>query len=100
MEMQDNNTPADKLWHGKRYAFFNHSECEAFPCHTTGDPDNFNCLFCYCPLYMLGRECAGSPAYSQDGVKDCTNCTLPHERENYGIIVGRFQDIVNKMRKL
>jgi Zn-finger protein len=104
MKMSDNNTPPDappdKPWHGKRYAFFSHSGCEAFPCHPTGDAANFNCLFCYCPLYMLGSECGGSPAYSPDGIKDCTNCTLPHERENYGIIVGRFQDIVDKMKIL
>jgi Zn-finger protein len=94
--------PKDKFpvkpWHGKRYAFFSHRECEAFPCHQMDDRDKFNCLFCYCPLYMLGRECGGSPSY-QSGIKDCTNCTLPHERENYGDIVGKFEDIVKKLKE-
>ncbi len=25
-------------------------------CHKNADPDDFNCLFCYCPLYALGGE--------------------------------------------
>ena len=37
-------------WEGKQYSFFCHKECEFFPCHETKDPENFNCLFCYCPL--------------------------------------------------
>ena len=44
-------------WEGKKYAFFQHKECEFFPCHPTNDPDSFNCLFCYCPLYALGDKC-------------------------------------------
>ena len=35
------------------YSFFNHKECEYFPCHETAHPEEFNCLFCYCPLYTL-----------------------------------------------
>ncbi|MBO5973618.1 MAG: metal-binding protein, partial [Clostridia bacterium] len=35
----------------KNYAFISHRDCEFFPCHQTSDVDNFNCLFCYCPLY-------------------------------------------------
>jgi Zn-finger protein len=96
--MSENKTP-DNTWHGKRYAFFCHSQCEAFPCHSVEDTDNFNCLFCYCPLYMLGKECGGSPDF-HSGIKDCSNCTLPHERKNYGVIVGRFEDIVKQMTKL
>ena len=85
--------PLNEEWRGKQYAFFNHSKCEAFPCHETNDRDNFNCLFCYCPLYLLGRECGGAFSYLPSGVKDCTRCTIPHERDNYGYITGRFQDI-------
>ncbi len=35
------------------YKFFNHKECEFFPCHKTNNPNEFNCLFCYCPLMNL-----------------------------------------------
>jgi Zn-finger protein len=92
----ENRFPA-KPWKDKRYAFYSHRECEAFPCHTEVDTENFNCLFCYCPLYALGASCGGAPVYLKNGVKDCSNCTLPHERDNYGIIVGKFEDIVKAM---
>ena len=38
------------------YKFFSHRECEYFPCHKGADPERFNCLFCYCPLYLLGEK--------------------------------------------
>ena len=44
-------------WEGKKYAFFQHKECEFFPCHPVKDAETFNCLFCYCPLYALGDKC-------------------------------------------
>ncbi|MBN7774346.1 cysteine-rich small domain-containing protein [Clostridium aminobutyricum] len=81
-------------WEGKNYAFFNHKSCEFFPCHKTEDPDNFNCLFCYCPLYALKDKCGGNFVYSKNGIKDCSNCRLPHERKNYGYVVGKFNEIL------
>ena len=78
----------------QNYKFFNHKECEYFPCHKTNDPDNFNCLFCYCPLYALKDKCGGNFRYTDKGIKDCTNCTLPHKRDNYDYIIGKFQEIV------
>ncbi len=27
------------------YSFFQHKECEFFPCHKTDHPEDFNCLF-------------------------------------------------------
>ena len=46
-------------WEGKEYSYFSHKKCEYFPCHKNADPDDFNCLFCYCPLYALGDKCGG-----------------------------------------
>ena len=76
------------------YKFFNNNKCEYFPCHKTNDPENFNCLFCYCPLYALKDKCGGNFKYTEKGIKDCTNCTLPHKRDNYDYIIGKFQEIV------
>ena len=45
------------------YDFFQNQECEYFPCHAGADPESFNCLFCYCPLYALGDKCGGSFQY-------------------------------------
>lgn len=78
---------------GRHFAFFQNTECEYFPCHETDRPETFNCLFCYCPLYALGRKCGGNFRYTQKGIKDCTGCLVPHEKENYSRITGRFSEI-------
>lgn len=83
----------------ENYKFFSHKECEYFPCHKTNDPDNFNCLFCYCPLYALKDKCGGNFKYTNSGIKDCSNCTLPHKRDNYDYIIGKFKDIINITKK-
>ena len=54
----------------KKYSFFSHKECEYFPCHKTEDPENFNCLFCYCPLYALGERCGGNFRYTEMCIRD------------------------------
>lgn len=74
------------FWQGKHFAFFQNTECEYFPCHKNIDKKDFNCLFCYCPLYLLGSTCGGKPVFLENGVKDCSNCLLPHHRRNYGFI--------------
>lgn len=84
----------EPCWKGKNYACFTNHECEYFPCHKGVDEERFNCLFCYCPLYALGPECGGNYMYLQDGVKDCSNCTLPHQPEYYGKIMERFSEIM------
>ena len=81
----------------RHYAFFSNRDCEYFPCHPGADPDNFNCLFCYCPLYLLGEECGGNFRWLENGVKDCSNCLFPHRRENYDVISARWQEIAAAM---
>lgn len=83
----------------ENYKFFNHKDCEFFPCHKTNDPSNFNCLFCYCPLYTLGDKCGGNFRYNDKGIKDCSNCLLPHRRDNFDYIMGKFKDIINITKK-
>ncbi len=78
----------------ERFKFFQHRECEFFPCHKTNDPDTFNCLFCYCPLYALGTKCGGNYKITDNGVKDCSGCMFPHVKDNYDKVNARFQDIV------
>lgn len=58
-------------------SFVQNRACEYFPCHKTNDPDHFNCLFCFCPLYRM-PDCGGKPTYLANGVKDCSGCTVPH----------------------
>ena len=83
----------------KHYAFFQNRECEYFPCHRVEDPDRFNCLFCYCPLYALGKRCGGNFRYSEKGYKDCTHCAFPHMPENYEKVTGRYREIMELVRE-
>ena len=84
---------ASEDWRTKKYSFFQHRECESFPCHKTEDIENFNCLFCYCPLYALGENCGGNFIYTNLGVKNCVNCNIPHIRDNYGKILDKYPQI-------
>ena len=52
------------------YKFFQNKKCEYFPCHKGIPEEDFNCLFCYCPLYT---------------------------RSNYDKIISRFQEIIAVM---
>lgn len=72
-----------QYWEDKHYAYFSNRECEYFPCHKGADQENFNCLFCYCPLYVLGDRCGGKFVYLPNGYKD------PSERQlwrDYGTL--------------
>ena len=86
-----------EAWRWKAYHFFAHKECEYFPCHETADRENFNCMFCFCPLYCLGRSCGGNYTYYGE-IKDCSNCLLPHRRDSYGYILRQYDLITDVMR--
>lgn len=77
----------------EHFKFFENRECEYYPCHkaeSTIKEGEFNCLFCYCPLYTK-EKCPGTPAYICDSsgrrLKDCSGCTFPHRAENYDKII-------------
>ena len=74
-------------------SFFQNRGCKSFPCHKGVDEADFNCLFCYCPLYALGDGCGGSFHYTEKGVKSCVDCAFPHRRENYGKLLARWPEI-------
>lgn len=78
------------------HRFFRNETCAYFPCHETDDPQNFNCLFCYCPLYCLGKDCGGDFRITPGGVKDCTPCLVPHRPENYERIVGKLREVCRR----
>ena len=72
------------------YPFFTHRECEWFPCHEGIDPNDFNCLFCFCPLYLLGPDCGGDFYYAENGTKCCEHCTRMHVRDVGTTIVQKM----------
>jgi len=80
--------------------FFQNRDCAYFPCHQGVPEADFNCLFCYCPLYALGKRCGGKAVYLENGVKSCMECAFPHRRENYDRVIGRFQDIVEAVARM
>ncbi|MDF2839597.1 MAG: metal-binding protein [Clostridia bacterium] len=73
-----------------KYKFFQHKECEYFPCHKINNIENFNCLFCYCPLYFL-KDCGGN-CVANSGIKDCSNCLIPHGEKGYDYIVDKIME--------
>lgn len=74
------------------YRFFANKACEYYPCHK-GLKD-FNCMFCYCPFYMV-EKCPGNPKYiTAKGrkIKDCSDCLFPHIPENYDKIISEISN--------
>ena len=84
----------------QHYKFCSNRECEFFPCHKGIAPERFNCLFCYCPLYVLGEDCGGRFTYTEEGLKDCSACTLPHDPERFDDVVSRYPEIAALMQHL
>ncbi len=69
------------------YRFFENRACKYYPCHE--NIKELNCLFCYCPLYHK-EACPGNYSYTEINgtpVKECTECTFPHQPENYELII-------------
>ena len=81
------------------HSFFQNRSCEYFPCHKVRDDSSFNCLFCYCPLYALGDQCGGNCAYTDNGIKDCSNCLIPHSAGGYDYVLSKFSQIVELAKK-
>lgn len=72
------------------HRFFENKECKYYPCHE--GIEQMNCLFCYCPLYGK-TQCPGNPKYIEvEGkrIKDCSDCTFPHQPDNYDRIIERL----------
>ena len=83
----------------EHYKFLSHPKCEFFPCHKGLDPKQFNCLFCYCPLYALGSDCGGNFTFTQDGLKDCSNCLIPHAPQGYEHVTSQYHKIAELIKE-
>ena len=73
----------------KNYQFTQNRKCEYFPCHRVENNDDFNCLFCYCPLYMLKGKCGGNFKYT-NGFKDCSECLIPHTKDSHSYMMTKM----------
>lgn len=80
------------------YSFFSNKDCEYFPCHAEVDKEEFNCLFCFCPLFALGDQCGGGFKYLDNGTKDCSSCMIPHTPGGYDHIMKMWPKL-NELAK-
>ncbi len=74
--MQDD----EKSTHNGHYRFVQNTKCEYFPCHKVLDTEEFNCLFCFCPLYW--KDDCGGKYKLLEGFKDCSDCSFPPKKKN------------------
>lgn len=70
--------------------FFVNRDCKFFPCHSV-PADDFNCMFCYCPLYDM-EDCGGEYTYTQKNIKNCKDCGFPHYRANYPKVIRKLRE--------
>lgn len=77
----------------EHFKFNQNRDCEFFPCHKGIEEDAFNCLFCYCPLYALGKDCGGDFVFTH-GVKDCSGCRKPHGQGSYEFVMERIDQVI------
>ncbi len=78
----------------RSYRFYTNEACVFLPCHKTDDLENFNCLFCYCPLYMMQEKCGGNFVIGENGVKDCSLCLIPHRPNGYDYINEKLGEYI------
>ncbi|MCR5419617.1 MAG: cysteine-rich small domain-containing protein [Lachnospiraceae bacterium] len=72
--------------------FFANRSCEYYPCHK--GIEDINCMFCFCPLYNM--DCPGNYIMKEKNgrmIKSCIDCTFPHIRENYDIIMDLLREL-------
>ena len=82
------------------YKFFQNLECEFFPCAPTDKPEEFSCIFCFCPLYQYD-DCGGLFTVLHNGIKDCSDCLIPHHDYDYVIakIKEKNQEITDRYNR-
>ena len=79
------------------YKFFNNKDCQYFPCHKVKNEEEFNCLFCYCPLYLM-EDCGGNYSIKRN-IKDCSKCLIPHSLKGYDYINAKLMEVFNAKRE-
>lgn len=80
------------------FHFFQNTGCRYFPCHADIPVDDFNCMHCYCPLYFV-EHCGGTPVYTDSGVRDCSQCTKPHDKQGWTWIRDRINEEVGNTKR-
>ena len=50
-------------------------------------------------LYMHWEINVVVISLTESGIKDCTECKLPHRRENFGYVTGKYSELAEIVRK-
>ena len=53
----------------------------------------------HCPLYALGENCGGNYKYLENGIKDCSNCLVPHSPKGYDYVTSKYSEILELAKK-
>ena len=79
----------------RRYQFFNHAACEVLPLPRHAGRGAQLPLLPSARSTRSGPACGGNYRYvgERGDIKDCSACTLPHRRENYDYLMGRYAEI-------
>ncbi|TJX13542.1 metal-binding protein [Tissierella creatinini] len=80
------------------YRFYRNLDCSYFPCHKVENEEEFNCMFCYCPLYFF-KDCGGNYK-DKFSIKDCSKCLIPHRPKGYDYINDKIRERLREQQKL
>ena len=49
---------------------------------------------------MMGEECGGNFKYTSHGIKDCSDCVLPHTKDvGYDHIQKKMMDVIERVQE-
>ncbi|ONI42330.1 hypothetical protein AN639_12670 [Candidatus Epulonipiscium fishelsonii] len=82
----------------KAFKGFQNCKCEFFPCHKIDNNQTINCMFCYCPLYLL-EDCGGNFFYLGNGIKDCSRCLKIHDENSYDFVQSKMLEVLEKAKQ-
>jgi Zn-finger protein len=47
----------------------------------------------------LGDICGGDFVYTEDGIKNCSCCCLPHKKDSYDVIIQKVQILTRRLKE-
>jgi Zn-finger protein len=75
-------------------------DCNYYPCHDGIIEEEYQCEFCFCPIYPCNIEKTGGKIISgRDGsqIWDCSDCIIVHEKENFNKIKKGLHNIIQEI---
>ncbi|WP_432490175.1 cysteine-rich small domain-containing protein [Flavonifractor plautii] len=83
---------------GRTFSFSSNKAWERYPCRSM--QKGWNSAACSAIVRCIcWAERAEMLHHLENGVKDCSKCLIPHQRDNYGYLAGRFQEIAGEIAR-